>query len=65
MNNIISNKLWDECMAEELENVSAELPAADISADISVNNDQDDAEPSDAGEDPDDSASIYISKGEV
>ena len=45
-------------MAEEMVKACVELQAADISSDVSVNNGQDDAKLSDAGEDPGDSVPL-------
>ena len=52
-------------MVQELAKASEELPAADISVDVSANNGRDDAELSDIGEDPGDSAPLYTNKEEV
>jgi len=59
------NKPWDGLMVQELAKASEELPAADISVDVSANNGRDDAELSDTGEDPGDSAPLYTNKEEV
>ena len=52
-------------MVQELAKASEELPAADISVDVSANNGRDDAELSDTGEDPGDSAPLYTSEEQV